>query len=150
MPNTNTVLTSRTQGVSIVENTRTTGSVGPGNIIQYGGGNSAAENNQTVGTGAPSPAGPYISKGTNNSIIGTVPPGKAGLPQISTVVQNATDLKCGIASVGGSSNMADNWLPASTAKVNDTTVPGAGAGGNVTPNAAQLDSAGQSLGPATE
>lgn len=150
MPNTNAALTSRTQTVAIVENTRTTGPVGPGNIIQYGGGNSTAQTAQTVGAGAPSPAGPYVSKATNNNIIGTVPPGKAGLPQISTVVQNATDLKCGIASIQGSVNEANNWLPASTATVKDTTVPGAGAGGNVTPNAAQLDSAGQSLGPATE
>lgn len=150
MPNTNTVLTNRSQGTSITEvnPARPSGSIGPGNVIQYGGGNSAAENQQTETS--ITPAGPYISKGTNNSIIGTVPPGKAGLPQISTVKQNATDLKCGIASVGGSSNMADNWLPASTATVKDTTVPGAGAGGNVTPNAAQLDSAGSSLSPAHE
>jgi hypothetical protein len=67
------------------------GTKGPGNISQYGNGGTLTGSNQIT------PAGPYISAGTNNSIIGTVPPGKDGIPQVRTVIQNPTafDRGCG-------------------------------------------------------
>jgi len=156
MANTNTALNTRAQGNSTTDYNPVvaSGSAGLGNVAEYGGGNSAA---QTAATQTITPAGPGwriqgtdTGGATNNNIIGTVPPGKTGLPQISTVVQRATDLKVANASVGGSSNMPDNYLPASTAQVTSATVPGAGAEGNVTPNAAQLASAGKSLAPEHE
>lgn len=139
MANTNTVLNTRGNGDSntTISPANPSGTVGPGNAAQYGGGNSAAEINQTVTS--ITPAGPYISAGTNNNIIGTVPPGKAGLPQVRTVMQNPTSLRVGIASVGGSVNMADNWLPATFAQ---GTVP--------TANTAQGESQGKSLSPQHE
>jgi hypothetical protein len=108
------------------------GTKGPGNAAQYGQGSVSGSQSIT-------PAGPYISAGTNNNIIGTVPPGKTGIPQISTVIQNPTSLRVGSASVGGSVNMADNFLPATSGQ---GTVP--------TVNAAQAASAGKSLAPEHE
>ncbi len=139
MANTNTVLNTRGQGDSntTINPANPSGTKGPGNAIQYGGGNSTAENNQTKTS--ITPAGPYISKGTNNNIIGTVPPGKTGLPQISTVIQNPTSLVVGNASVGGSVNQPDNYLPATFSQ---GTVPAV--------NAAQAASAGKSLSPEHE
>ena len=70
------------------------------------------------------PAGPgwriagSDSKGaTNNNIIGTVPPGKLGIPQISTVVQNSTDpLICSAALLTGDviQGVAPSSSPSST------------------------------------
>lgn len=102
-----------------------------GNVAQYG--QASVSGSQSI-----TPAGPYVSKGTNNNIIGTVPPGKTGLPQISTVVQNPTSLLDG-KNPGNGSNQADSFL-------NST----AGQGLIPTVNAAQLPSAGQSLAPEHE
>ncbi len=139
MSNTNTVLNTRGQGDSntTISPANPSGTVGPGNAAQYGGGNSAAEINQT--RTSITPAGPYISKGTNDSIIGTVPPGKAGIPQIRTVIQNPTSLVVGKASVGGSVNQPDNYLPATFSQ---GTVPAV--------NAAQGPETGKSLSPQHE
>ena len=149
MPNFNAALTARKQGASITEvnPARASGSIGPGNIALFGGGNSAAEVAATQDNVLPAGpgwriAGSDSAGAQNNNIIGTVPPGKTGLPQISVIKQNATDLKCGSASVGGSSNYADNWLPATasqTAKADPSTV-----------NTAQDPQQGLSLGPQTE
>lgn len=156
LANTNTVLNTRAQGDSntTINPANPSGTVGPGNTAQYGGGNSAAE--VAANQAGILPAGPgWRIQGsdsggaTNNNIIGTVPPGKSGIPQISTVKQNPTSLVVGNASVGGSVNMADNYLPATTAQIGVVVAPDF-AEGNVTPNAAQLASAGKSLAPEHE
>lgn len=150
MANTNTVLNTRAQGDSNTDYAAATpaGAKGFGNVAQYGGGNSAAE---TAATQSITPAGPYISKGTNDSIIGTVPPGKPGIPQIRTVINRATDLKVSSASISGSSNEPDNVLTADWAQVGSSATSGVtGAEGNVTPNPAQQESAGKSLAPGHE
>jgi hypothetical protein len=115
-------LTLRNPGASTTDYAVATpgGTLGEGNVAQYG--NSAAlSGGQTI-----TPAGPYKSQGTNNSIIGTVPPGKTGLPQISTVVQQATDMKVGKLP----NNQADNFIASTASKpsivVNDYFTPGAG------------------------
>lgn len=141
-PNTNTVLNTRGQGDSnvTINPANPSGTVGPGNAAQYGGGNSVAENSQT--RTSITPAGPYIAKGTNDLIIGTVPPGKPGIPQVRTVMQNPTSLVVGNASVAKSVNMADNWIPA-IASQTALAAPS-------TENDAQGASAGKSLSPQHE
>lgn len=146
MPNFNAALTARKQGASITEvnPARPSGSIGPGNIAQFGGGNSAAEVAATQDNILP--AGPgWRIQGTdsggaqNNNIIGTVPPGKVGLPQISVIKQNATDLKVGNAAVAGSSNYPDNWLPSTSSQGVPPAV-----------NTTQDPQQGLSMGPQTE
>lgn len=118
-----------------------------GAVEQYGQGhrNSKIAADSTKIT----PAGPYVSKGTNDSIIGTVPPGKTGLPQISTVIQDATDPL-----VAGQqpNNQADNFLASKPSLV--TTGPATDqftAGGGVPAmNAAQDAQVGKSLSPQHE
>lgn len=89
------------------------------------------EQYQLSGTTAAASITPFDS----GTVLGTVPPGKAGLKQISGVIQRAADLKCGI--VG--TNEPDNFLPSTAV-----------AGGVPTVNAAQLASAGVSLAPEHE
>lgn len=87
----------------------------------------------------------YQLKGTNSAatitprdsgtILGTVPPGKAGIKQTSGVIQRAADLTVG----QGSNNEPKNFLESTT-----------GTGLVPTQNAAQQASAGVSLAPETE
>lgn len=119
-------------------------------MAQYGSGNNAAitaANQDSILPAGPGwrIAGSDSGGAVNNNIIGTVPPGKPGITQISTTKQNPTSLKVGNASVGGSVNMPDNYLPASTSQVGSSVVPGVGAGGNVTQNTNQTAVAGMSL-----
>ena len=83
---------------------------------------------QLAGTNSAAVIGPYDS----GTILGTTPPGKAGIKLISGVVQNATDLICNNAPLG-------NTLPSST-----------GVGLTPTRNVAQEASAGLSLAPQHE
>jgi hypothetical protein len=70
------------------------------------------------------------------TIIGTVPPGKAGIRLTSPVIQNSTDP---LVSGQLANNQADNFLASTT-----------GSGLTPTVNAAQLASAGKSLAPEHE
>lgn len=142
MANYNAALTTRGQGDSTttINPANPSGTVGPGNALQYGSGSNAVETSATGGS--ITPAGPYIAGGTSDLIIGTVPPGKAGIPQIRTTIQNPTQLKCGTASIAGSRNMADNWIPA-TASQTALADPS-------TPAADQHADAGKSLSPQHE
>ena len=76
------------------------------------------------------------ANGLGAGIIGTVPPGKAGIVQIDNTIQNSTDpLVIGQLAT----NQADNFVASTT-----------GAGLVPTVNAAQLQSAGKSMSPQTE
>lgn len=90
------------------------------------------EQYQKSGTTAAADIHPFDS----GTVLGTVPPGKAGVKQISGVIQRAADL-----TVGGvtSRNESLNFLPSTAV-----------AGGVPTVNAAQLASAGVSLAPEHE
>lgn len=72
----------------------------------------------------------------SGTILGTVPPGKAGIKQISGVIQNAADLTVGGVTATGESL---NFMPSTAV-----------AGGVPTVNAAQAASAGVSLTPEHE
>jgi hypothetical protein len=72
---------------------------------------------------------PYDS----GNILGTVPPGKAGIKLIDGTVQNATDL-----TTDGTAGVA-NWLACTS-----------GVGVDPTVNSAQIESNGLSLAPQTE
>jgi hypothetical protein len=143
------------------------GTKGPGNVAQYGGGGNAAENAQTVTSIVP--ADSYIQSTTFSAqdgsqalktvvnVIGTVPPGKAGIPQIRTTMQNPTSLVVSKAAVGvapnlatTSVNMPDNYLPADFSAAVSTVVGATGAQGPSSPNAAQASSSGKSLSPQHE
>lgn len=87
---------------------------------------------QLSGTNASATITPYDS----GTILGTVPPGKAGIKLISGVIQNSTDP---LVSGQLSGNQADNFLASSPSL---GTVP--------TQNAAQQASAGKSLAPEHE
>ena len=84
------------------------------------------------GTNDSATIGPFDS----GTVLGTVPPGKAGLKQISGVIQNATDL-----TVGGvtATNESLNFLESST-----------GTGKVPTVNTAQDPANGLSLSPEHE
>lgn len=86
------------------------------------------EQYQLSGTTAAASITPFDS----GTVLGTVPPGKAGIKQISGVIQRAADLTVGI--IG--TNQPDNFLPSTAV-----------AGGVPTQNAAQQASAGVSLAP---
>jgi len=89
----------------------------------------------TSDTGPTNTIGPYDS----GTILGTVPPGKAGLKLVDGTVQNATDLICNTSPLG-------NTLPSTASKV----VVGTVQTGVPEVNAAQVESAGLSLAPQTE
>jgi hypothetical protein len=72
----------------------------------------------------------------SGTILGTVPPGKAGIKQIDGTIQNSTDP---IVAGQLATNQADNFLSSST-----------GVGLVPTVNAAQVASAGKSMSPQTE
>ena len=80
---------------------------------------------------------PYDS----GTVLGTVPPGKAGLKQISGVVQDSTDP---IVSGQLPNNQADNFMAVSPSGSNATS------GLPPTVNPAQTASAGKSLAPQHE
>jgi hypothetical protein len=71
----------------------------------------------------------------SGTVLGTVPPGKAGIKQISGVIQRAADLTVGIAGTNEPKNFLESTAVAS---------------GVPTVNAAQLASAGVSLAPEHE
>lgn len=77
-----------------------------------------------------------ISSRDTGNILGTTPPGKAGIKLVDGTIQNATDL-----TVGGvtASNESLNFVPSTAV-----------AGGVPTVNAAQAASAGKSLAPEHE
>ena len=80
---------------------------------------------------------PYDS----GNVLGTVPPGKVGLKQISGVIQDSTDP---IVSGQLANNQADNFMAVSPSGANTTS------GLPPTVNPAQLRSAGKSLAPEHE
>jgi hypothetical protein len=86
--------------------------------------------------------------GLGSGVIGTVPPGKAGIVQIDNTIQNSTDpLVSGQLPL----NQADNFA-ASTASMGPNGPSGVpySTGVPPTPNAAQSQSAGKSMSPQTE
>ena len=93
-----------------------------GKVAQYG----------LSGTNDSATIGPFDS----GTVIGTVPPGKAGLKQISGVIQNASDLTSGGVTA---MNESLNFLPSSS-----------GTGLVPTVNAAQDPENGLSLSPEHE
>ena len=103
-----------------------------GTTVNKGAAEQYGQNNRGAAAFDSTKITPYDS----GNVLGTVPPGKAGIKQISGVVQDSTDP---IVSGQLANNQADNFL-ASTAGVG--LVP--------TVNPSQLASAGKSMAPETE
>jgi hypothetical protein len=88
------------------------------------------------------------ANGLGAGVIGTVPPGKAGIVQIDNTIQNSTDP---LVSGQLAANQADNFA-ASTASEGPNGPLGVPYSTGVPPtvNPAQVESAGKSMAPQTE
>ena len=103
-----------------------------GTTVNKGAAEQYGQNNRGAAAFDSTKITPYDS----GNVLGTVPPGKAGIKQISGVIQDSTDP---IVSGQLANNQSDNFMGATT-----------GVGLIPTVNPSQLASAGKSMAPETE